>query len=165
MQTGHPMTSGVGPSEIASPAFQPEPDTIRWRIHFRSSPDAVYRALATAQGRSSFWAESAEEVDGMIHFVLPGGLESRGRVIEAYPDRSFAAEYLGWTVRFDLRANASGTGTDLEMTCRGVAAEDRVETIAGWVSVLMAMKAAVDHGIDLRNHDATRNWSRGYADN
>jgi hypothetical protein len=41
----------------------------------------------------------------------------------------------------------------------------RMEMAAGWVSVLMAMKAAVDHGVDLRNHDASRSWSNGYADN
>lgn len=35
---------------------------------------------------------------------------------------------------------------------------------AGWVSVLMAMKAAVDHGVDPRNHDEERPWVRGYAD-
>jgi hypothetical protein len=29
----------------------------------------------------------------------------------------------------------------------------------------MAMKAAVDHGVDLRNHDPSRSWVTGYADN
>jgi hypothetical protein len=29
----------------------------------------------------------------------------------------------------------------------------------------MAMKAAVDHGVDLRNHDGSRAWRAGYADN
>jgi len=37
--------------------------------------------------------------------------------------------------------------------------------LAGWVSVLMALKAAVDHGVDLRNHDPQRTWDQGYADN
>lgn len=37
--------------------------------------------------------------------------------------------------------------------------------IAGWVSVLMAMKAAVDFGIDLRNHDSDMAWAQGFADN
>ena len=36
---------------------------------------------------------------------------------------------------------------------------------AGWVSVLMAMKAALDYGVDLRNHDIERTWMKGYADN
>jgi uncharacterized protein YndB with AHSA1/START domain len=159
------MTTAAGPSDTTDRAFQPGSDVIRWRMFFRSPPDAVFRALATAKGRSSYWAESAEEVDSTIHFVLPGGLESRGRVLEATPDQTFTVEYFGWTVRFDLRADPSGVGTDLEMTCRGVPAEDRVEVIAGWVSVLMAMKAAVDFGVDLRNHDLARTWWQGYADN
>lgn len=39
------------------------------------------------------------------------------------------------------------------------------DEVAGWVSVLMAMKAAVDHGVDLRTHDESRTWGDGYADN
>ncbi len=38
----------------------------------------------------------------------------------------------------------------------GVPEEDRTEVIAGWVSVLMALKAAVDFSVDLRNHDPVR---------
>jgi hypothetical protein len=43
--------------------------------------------------------------------------------------------------------------------------EDKRQIAAGWVSWLMAMKAAVDFGVDLRNHDAERTWFDGYADN
>jgi len=43
--------------------------------------------------------------------------------------------------------------------------ELRREMIPGWVSVLMAMKAAVDFGVDLRNHDPKRSWQQGFADN
>jgi hypothetical protein len=56
-------------------------------------------------------------------------------------------------------------GTDLELTDRGVPAQDRTEVIAGWVSVLMALKAAVDFGGDLRNHNQQRTWETGFADN
>ena len=152
------------PPAFAAP-FQADPDVIRWRLFFRSQPDAVYQALATAGGRSRYWAESAHEQDGVIHFVVPGGLESRGRVLEAVPSRCFAAEYFGWTVRFDLHPDPASGGTDLTMTCHNVPPADRVEVIAGWVSVLMAMKAAVDYGVDLRNHDSERTWWQGYADN
>jgi hypothetical protein len=37
--------------------------------------------------------------------------------------------------------------------------------MAGWVSVLLALKAAADFGIDLRNHDPARTWNKGYVDN
>jgi len=40
-----------------------------------------------------------------------------------------------------------------------------MEPCAGRVSVLLALKAAVDHGVDLRNHDRERTWVQGYADN
>jgi hypothetical protein len=33
------------------------------------------------------------------------------------------------------------------------------------VSVLLALKAAVDFSVDLRNHDAGRTWCSGYVDN
>jgi hypothetical protein len=88
---------------------------IEWRIHLSSSPERVYELLATAEGRASFWAESAPERDG---------------------DTSPLTD----------------TAND-------------AETRAGWVSVLLALKAAADHGVDLRNHDPARTWETGYADN
>lgn len=33
------------------------------------------------------------------------------------------------------------------------------------VSVLLALKAAADFGVDLRNHDRERTWRKGYAHN
>jgi hypothetical protein len=56
-------------------------------------------------------------------------------------------------------------GTDLTLTDEGVLAADRTEVIAGWVSVLMALKATVDFGADLRTHDADRQWDTGYVEN
>jgi hypothetical protein len=41
----------------------------------------------------------------------------------------------------------------------------RLEVIAGWVSVQLALKAAVDFGVDLRTHDPARSWDQGYAEN
>jgi hypothetical protein len=32
-------------------------------------------------------------------------------------------------------------------------------------SVLLALKAAVDFGVELRNHDLNRTWDQGYGDN
>jgi hypothetical protein len=43
--------------------------------------------------------------------------------------------------------------------------EWHAEVNAGWVSVLMALKAAADFRVDLRNHDTRRTWSQGYCDN
>ena len=41
----------------------------------------------------------------------------------------------------------------------------KYEMTAGWVSVLMTMKAALDFETDLRNHDIERTWIKGYVDN
>lgn len=65
---------------------------------------------------------------------------------------------------FALTENCQG-GTDLTLTDSGVLVVDRAEVIAGWVSVLMALKAAVDFGIDLRAHDSNRHWDNGFVEN
>lgn len=67
-------------------------------------------------------------------------------------------------LRFGLKSDGAG-GTDLHLIATEVPESSRMEMVAGWVSVLMAMKAAVDHGVDLRNHDSSRAWEQGYADN
>jgi uncharacterized protein YndB with AHSA1/START domain len=89
-------------------------------MHFRSAPSEIYRALATPEGRNRYWAESTEERDGVIHFIVPGGLECDGRIIAAVPDKRFATEYFGWTVRLDTGREQrwDRPGNDLpELTC------------------------------------------------
>jgi len=145
--------------------FQTDPDIIRWRIHLKSPPQVVYKKLSTDEGRAAFWAESAIERDGMIHFLFPNKAEWVGRILEKDVSRKFKVEYYGGSVTtFELSPDGEG-GTDLTLSDQGVPAEDRSEVIAGWVSVLMALKASVDFGIDLRNHDADRTWDQGYAEN
>lgn len=146
-------------------SFQDDPNEIRWRLQLRSPIDEVYRALSTDAGRASFWAESAVERDGVIHFVFPGGVAWDGRVLEAVPPRRYSVLYYGnSTATFALEDDGRG-GTDLTLTDSGVPAPHRTEVIAGWVSVLLALKAAVDFGVDLRAHDAERHWDRGYVEN
>jgi len=43
--------------------------------------------------------------------------------------------------------------------------QDRAEIIAGWVSVLLSLKAAGNFGVDLRGHDPERHWDHGYVEN
>jgi uncharacterized protein YndB with AHSA1/START domain len=134
---------------------------IEWRIHLSSSPERVYKFLSTAEGRAACWAESAPEKDGHIEFTFPGGLEWRGQILEAEPPHVFSVRYYGNTeARFVLEDDGVG-GCDLVLTDTA----DDAETRAGWVSVLLALKAAADHGVDLRNHDPARTWETGYADN
>jgi len=145
--------------------FQSDPEIIRWKLHLNSSPQTVYEKLSTNEGRASFWAESAIEQDGIIHFVFPNQAEWKGRILGNEPFREFKVEYYGSSITtFELNTDGSG-GTDLTLTDQSVPLEDQIEVIAGWVSVLMALKASVDFGIDLRNHDPVRTWDKGYVEN
>lgn len=138
---------------------------VQWRIHFQSSPSKVYSFLSTNNGRARFWAEQAIEEEGYIAFRFPGGQFWRGRILVQEPPHRFSVEYYGGTTTtFTLQDDGKG-GTDLSLTDEGITAEDYAEVNAGWVSVLMALKAAVDFGIDLRNHDPERTWEQGYANN
>ena len=134
---------------------------IQWKIHLASPPELVYNLVASDEGRASFWAEAAPERDGYVEFAFPGGLSWRGQILAEEPPRTFALRYYGDTeVRFSLADDGSG-GCDLTVTDTA----DDAETRAGWVSVLLALKAAADFGVDLRNHDPARTWNAGYADN
>ncbi|GIV95515.1 MAG: hypothetical protein KatS3mg057_0172 [Herpetosiphonaceae bacterium] len=138
---------------------------ICWRLHLSSPPQKVYEMLASDEGRARFWAESASERDGAIHFIFPNRLEWRGQILERRPPQRFAVEYFGGsTTTFELEDDGAG-GTDLFLTDGGVPPADRAEVSAGWASVLLALKAAVDFGIDLRNHDPRRTWDEGYVEN
>ena len=145
--------------------FQPAPDRIEWRLHLRASPGRVYEMLATAEGRRRFWAESADETDGVITFRFPGGSELQSRILERVPPTRFAVEYFGGArVLFECTPDDAG-GTDLRLAETGTPEADRAENIAGWASVLLCLKAAVNHGADMRNHDPARTWADGYVDN
>lgn len=121
--------------------------------------------IATPAGRRRFWAESADERDSAVEFRFSTGAGWRGRVLEQVPPRRYAVEYFGGSrVTFALADDGSG-GTDLTLTESGVDSEEWPENHAGWVSVLLALKAAVDFGVDLRNHDPERSWETGFVDN
>ena len=144
--------------------LRPEEKVIRWRVHFTSSPARVFEALTTDAGRAQYWAETAQRVEDHIRFTFPNGLTCESRIREIVPYTRFSLDYWGSPVTFELTPDDSG-GTDLVMTDLGTSDEHRLDVAAGWVSVLLAMKAAVDHGVDLRNHDAERSWDGGYVDN
>lgn len=146
-------------------SFQADPGLICWRLHLRSPITKVYQTLATDAGRASFWAESAAEQDGIIHFVFPNNVTWAGRIVLATPPHSFVVQYYGNSVAAFTLADDGQGGTDLTLTDTGVPTAHRTEVIAGWVSVLMALKAAVDFGVDLRSHDPARHWDNGYVEN
>lgn len=145
--------------------FQDDPQTIRWRLHLKSPVERVYQALATDQGRAGFWAESAVEHEGVITFVFPNQVTWQARIQQADPNYRYAIKYYGNSLSVFTLADDGFNGTDLTLEDSGVPEEDRTEVIAGWVSMLLALKAAVDFGVDLRAHDPQRHWDTGYAEN
>ncbi len=144
--------------------FQSEPGVIRWRLHFSSAPPRVFQALATDEGRARYWAEKTETDGEFVTFHFKNHPPTRGQILVNEAPKRFSVTYFGTVTTFTLTDDGSG-GTDLELTATEVSETMRGEMIPGWVSVLMAMKAAVDFDVDLRNHSSDRSWQNGYCDN
>ncbi|MGZ0152804.1 hypothetical protein ACXJJ3_37500 [Kribbella sp. WER1] len=125
------------------------------KVYCASALSDVYRAVSTVLGRERFWAEQAPESDGVITFVLADGRRDDSRVQRAVQDQYYELRYFGRTWVFRL-APAVGGGTDLTLT------SDEPGDVPELVSLLLRLKASVDFGVDLRNHDAHR--STHYAD-
>jgi uncharacterized protein YndB with AHSA1/START domain len=136
---------------------------IRWKLHVPAPPEKVFATLNSDAGRASFWAESAREIDGVIHFEFVNGMSNRSRILERKDGSVFVIDYFGGEARFELAPDGKG-GTDVTLTHRDVPLEDWNEVHAGWLNVLFPLKAWVAFGIDLRNHDRERLWDHGFVD-
>jgi hypothetical protein len=118
--------------------------------------------FATDPGRERFWAEKSVESDGNIELRFVDGLILKSKILESKQPKRFVFEYFGVSkVTVDLLDDGAG-GTDLTLHADGVRSD---EEWPGWVSVLLALKAAVDYDVDIRNHDVKRTWDQGYCDN
>ena len=138
---------------------------IVWRLHLAAPPAAVFELLATDAGRARFWAQRSEQGDGSFDLHFPNGQRLTCPIVESSAPWRFAIGYFeGSRVVFDLAA-AAGGGTDLTLTESDVPAGTAADDRAGWVSVLLCLKAAADFGVDLRNHDPGRTWDAGFVDN
>lgn len=136
---------------------------IRWKLHLPVPPEMVFETLNTDDGRESFWAESAKERDGEVHFEFINGMSCRGRILERRSPFVFAVDYFGGEARFNMAPDGQG-GTDLMLTHHDVAVDAWQEVHAGWLNVLFPLKAFIAFGVDLRTHDASRSWEDGYVD-
>jgi len=132
-------------------------------MHLPADPETVFAALDSDEGRRAFWAESAEEADGFVHFRFINGLRYKSKILSRESPWMWAIDYFGAEARFELVADGDG-GTDLLLSHEPVPAEAWNEVHAGWLNVLFPLKAYVVHGVDLRNHDPSRIWDDGYAD-
>lgn len=136
---------------------------IQWRMHIPMSPEHVYAVLDSDEGRAAFWAESSVEKGGHIEFRFINGYTCRSKVLARQRPHLWAIDYIDGPVRFELSSDGAG-GTDLLLTQEGVDPGEWNEVHAGWLNVLFPLKAWLVHGVDLRNHDPTRSWNDGYAD-
>ena len=135
---------------------------IEWRLHLTFSPQAAFAMWTSDAGRERFWAERSEATAAgfRLHFINGEALDV---VVEsAAPGRLVFRYFGGSTVSLDFSDDGSG-GCDLLLV--ETEPEDAWENRAGWVSVLLAFKAALDFGTDLRSHDPSRSWEQRYVDN
>jgi uncharacterized protein YndB with AHSA1/START domain len=141
-------------------------EPVRWKLHLASPPERVYAMLATDEGRVKFWPETSVEREGVMTFTFLSEPQPFAfKILEQSLPTRFAFHYFGdTTVVFELASDGAG-GTDLTLTETGFPSEThRIESYAGWLQVLLNIKAAVDFGVDLRNHDPARTWAHGYCE-
>lgn len=144
-------------------AFQPDKSLIQWKVHFSSPIERVYTALSTDEGRATYWAEKTVRDGDQITFYFTDYPAEPCPVLREEPPHLFSLSYFGTETTFTLQKE--GGGTILHLKARVPDKAMREEMMSGWVSVLLAMKAAVDHGVDIRNHNANYSWQQGFADN
>ncbi|MEX0288375.1 MAG: SRPBCC domain-containing protein [Flavobacteriaceae bacterium] len=138
--------------------------TISWKLSLKSDPEKVFNLLTTAEGIAKFWSEKAVVEDNSIHFVFPNSQEYKGKILKVVPSKEFHLNYFDSIVKFKLEPNVTN-GTDLILINEEVDETEFSEVHAGWISVLMNLKAVADFQCDLRNHDPKRTWGQGYVDN
>lgn len=138
-------------------------EEIVWRLHLASPPDRVFELIASDAGRESFWCETSQTRGETIRMTFVNGIETETAILEAAPPARLRLRYFDSEVEFALAPDGKG-GTDLILRNRGVEAEEYEEVLAGWLNVLLPLKAAADFGIDLRSRDPARTWEEGYVD-
>ena len=137
--------------------------TVQWRLHCRSSPEAIFELLTTDAGRERFRAErSRSEGNASCSFFRTAPRSAAPSAIRDHP-WLFGFRYFGSEVEIGLAPDGEGR-TDLTLIDTGIADAEFEEVQAGWLSVLLPLKGAADFGIDLRNHDPDRTWRELYVD-
>lgn len=122
-------------------SFNPDPNLIRWRIHLTAAPALVCQALATPAGRKRLAAQ--QPADRQLP-ALPAI-----RITEE-TTRADGLHYLlgidyghGNSAICEISAASEG-GSTLTLSNIDVPAAQRPEVIASWITLLLALKAAVD---------------------
>ncbi|WP_422861107.1 SRPBCC domain-containing protein [Flagellimonas sp. W118] len=138
--------------------------TITWKLQLASDPNKVFDLLTTAEGITKFWSEKVNLDGNVIHFLFPNGQTYQGQIIKSIPSKEFHLDYFNSLVKFKLKEMENG-GTDLTLSNENIPESDFYQVHAGWISVLMNLKAVADFQCDLRNHNPKKTWDQGYVDN
>lgn len=133
------------------------------KVYCKCNAAKLYSIFNSNEGRASFWAESAIEENGIIHFSFPNGQCYNAVLLNKIPGKQISLLYFDTVLTINLYPEQ--VGAIVEVVNENVPDDEYAEMKAGWVSVLMALKASADHGIDLRNHSAHKNWDTAYVDN
>jgi hypothetical protein len=135
---------------------------IVWRLRLAAAPSRVRAAWLDPREHERFWCEQSEAIPGGYRLQFIDGTVTDCAVSGETSPTRFAFSYFGSQVEVSL--DARGAGTDLTLTASGVPPEEWCEVSAGWLNVLLPLKAWLDFGIDLRNHDPRRTWRERYVD-
>lgn len=134
------------------------------RLHLALPPAQVYGWIGTDAGRTRWWAERSEERDGLVELSWDDEGSLIAPVLRRRAPASFALRWFGGSeLQFALRGDGAG-GTDLDFVLLDVPDERWAREQAGWPARLLELKAACEHGVDLRNHDPARDRGSGYVD-
>lgn len=133
-----------------------------WKVKLSADRSTVFERLATDRGRESFWAERSHETPQGFDLTFPNGEKTSVIVVANVAPQRLEFLYFGASTMFALEA--TNRGTVLTLSAK-VPDDDLVESSAGWISVLLALKARVDGDVDLRNHDQGYSWDFGFVDN
>ena len=137
---------------------------LRWRVHLTVPPALLYGWIATDAGRSRWWVDRSHEADGLVELQLAAGESLFAPIIDRHAPERFVLRWIGGSeARFELRPDGHG-GPDLEFALLDVPDERWSREHAGWAARLLALKAASEFGVDLRNHDPQRGFEAGYLD-
>jgi uncharacterized protein YndB with AHSA1/START domain len=138
-------------------------DPFVWRLSLGSSPERVFELLDTDEGREAFWAQRSRAAPNGFDLAFSDGLEGRVVVVDRELPTRMAIRYFGCDAEFELTPREDG-GCLFQVTCRVDDPAAWLDFYPGWVSWLLALKAAADFDLDLRNRSPERSWSDRYVD-
>lgn len=146
------------------------------RVGIHSSPNEVYKALATRDGLAAWWTNNTQgesKIGGALHFRFshPDGVEIGGfdmKVLELDPARHVLwqvtggpDEWIGTKIRFDLKQEGDYTIVLFKHQDWKDAVEFMHHCSTKWAIFLMSLKSLVETGKGDPNPDDIKidNWN------